>query len=93
MPFVSSIQGWVNQPSIFELENLISNQEALVKQATSNKHSYPQTEDALYMKDQRKRSSFSKHSASNKNQEQSKGFSRTCFTGAGSRETSSGIAG
>ena len=32
MPFISSIQGWVNQPSITELENLLSNQEALMKQ-------------------------------------------------------------
>lgn len=30
-PFVTSIQGWANQPSIEELENLLSNQEALAK--------------------------------------------------------------
>ena len=32
MPFISSIQGWAKQPSIIELENLLSNQEALEKQ-------------------------------------------------------------
>ncbi|KAF7843277.1 Retrovirus-related Pol polyprotein from transposon TNT 1-94 [Senna tora] len=31
-PFVTSIQGWAKQPSIEELENLLSNQEALAKQ-------------------------------------------------------------
>ena len=36
MPFVSSIQGWANQPTVIELENLLSNQEALIKQMTSS---------------------------------------------------------
>ncbi|KAK3001904.1 LOW QUALITY PROTEIN: hypothetical protein RJ639_022194 [Escallonia herrerae] len=31
-PFVTSIQGWSTQPSVEELENLLSNQEALAKQ-------------------------------------------------------------
>ncbi|KAJ0106664.1 hypothetical protein Patl1_19344 [Pistacia atlantica] len=31
-PFVTSIQGWSQKPSIEELENLLSNQEALAKQ-------------------------------------------------------------
>lgn len=31
-PFVTSIQGWSKQPSVEELENLLSNQEALAKQ-------------------------------------------------------------
>lgn len=31
-PFVTSIQGWSTQPSIQELENFLSNQEALAKQ-------------------------------------------------------------
>ena len=31
-PFLTSIQGWANQPSIVELENLLTNQEALVMQ-------------------------------------------------------------
>ncbi|KAH0765121.1 hypothetical protein KY285_000992 [Solanum tuberosum] len=31
-PFVTSIQGWAQQPSVEELENLLSNQEALAKQ-------------------------------------------------------------
>ncbi|KAK3042181.1 hypothetical protein RJ639_001301 [Escallonia herrerae] len=32
MPFVTSVQGWAVQPSVEELENLLSNQEALAKQ-------------------------------------------------------------
>ena len=30
--FVAAIQGWLVQPSLVELENLLANQEALVKQ-------------------------------------------------------------
>ena len=48
MPFICSIQGWTNQSSIVELENLLSNQEALVKQMTG-KH-VPNVEDALFAK-------------------------------------------
>ncbi|XP_071704489.1 uncharacterized protein [Rutidosis leptorrhynchoides] len=32
VPFTTSIQGWSTQPSVEELENLLSNQEALAKQ-------------------------------------------------------------
>ncbi|KAJ7962110.1 Retrovirus-related Pol polyprotein from transposon TNT 1-94 [Quillaja saponaria] len=35
-PFVTSIQGWANQPSVEELENLLSNQEAPAKQMAKN---------------------------------------------------------
>lgn len=35
-PFVTSIQGWPTQPSVEELENLLSNQEALAKQMMKN---------------------------------------------------------
>ena len=35
-PFVTSIQGWANQPSVEELESLLSNQEALPKQMAKN---------------------------------------------------------
>lgn len=31
-PFITFIQGWANQPSLEELQNLLSNQEALTKQ-------------------------------------------------------------
>ncbi|KAG6424918.1 hypothetical protein SASPL_115341 [Salvia splendens] len=52
MPFISSIQGWVNQPSIIELENLLSNQEALVKQIIGgNRQSSSRVEEVLYAKD------------------------------------------
>ncbi|XP_071709236.1 uncharacterized protein [Rutidosis leptorrhynchoides] len=32
VPFITSIQGWTTQPTVEELENLLSNQEALAKQ-------------------------------------------------------------
>ncbi|KAF2320631.1 hypothetical protein GH714_029270 [Hevea brasiliensis] len=35
-PFVTSIQGWAKQPSVEELESLLSNQEALAKQMAKN---------------------------------------------------------
>ncbi|KAA8540328.1 hypothetical protein F0562_024753 [Nyssa sinensis] len=84
MPFISSIQGWANQPSIIELENLLSNQEALMKQmASSNKQSPSQVEDALYTKDKAKSNSFSKHSSGDNKQSktegQSRGNSRSCY--------------
>ncbi|XP_042513289.1 uncharacterized protein LOC122088178 isoform X2 [Macadamia integrifolia] len=41
MPFITSLQGWVNQPSIIDLENLLSNQEALAKQMSSKSISEP----------------------------------------------------
>ncbi|XP_071728349.1 uncharacterized protein [Rutidosis leptorrhynchoides] len=31
VPFITSIQGWATQPSVEELENLLTNQEALAK--------------------------------------------------------------
>ncbi|XVE83610.1 hypothetical protein DITRI_Ditri16bG0101000 [Diplodiscus trichospermus] len=70
MPFISSIQGWSTQQSIIELENLLSNQEVLVKQmATGGKQSLSQGEDILYTKDKtrgkfsnKNYSSDSKHS-------------------------------
>ena len=39
MPFISSVQGWVNQPSIIKLENLLSNQEAMMKQMSKKSSS------------------------------------------------------
>ncbi|KAH7837958.1 hypothetical protein Vadar_020102 [Vaccinium darrowii] len=35
MPSLTSIQGWATKPTIIELENLLSNQEALAKQMAS----------------------------------------------------------
>ena len=37
MPFITSIQGWANQPSVEELENLLSSQEALAKQMNNKR--------------------------------------------------------
>ncbi|KAA8521602.1 hypothetical protein F0562_012275 [Nyssa sinensis] len=84
MPFISLIQGWANQPSIIELENLLSNQEALMKQmASSNKQSPSQVEDAFYTKDKAKSNSFSKHSSvdnkQSKIERQFGGNSKSCY--------------
>ena len=50
MPFVPSIQGWANQPTIIELENSLFNQEALIKQMTSSNKLSPKSEDVLCQK-------------------------------------------
>ena len=55
MPFISSVQEWAVQPSIIDLESLLSNQEALVKQMSSNPHT--QEGNALYARDQGKHKS------------------------------------
>lgn len=38
-PFVTSVQGWAEQPSVEKLENLLTNQEALAKQKISKSES------------------------------------------------------
>ncbi|KAK3039235.1 hypothetical protein RJ639_027939 [Escallonia herrerae] len=48
MPFVTSVQGWVVQPSVEELENLFSNQEALAKQIS--RKSISEADDVLFSK-------------------------------------------
>ena len=70
MPFISSIQGWTNQPSVVELENLLSNQEALVKQMTG-KH-VPDVEDAFFAKDKKVKNAH-KHLYSSSKQKHAKG--------------------
>nr|DAD31904.1 TPA_asm: hypothetical protein HUJ06_010755 [Nelumbo nucifera] len=70
MPFISSIQGWMNQPSIVELENLLSNQEALVKQMSGK---FPNVEDALFVKDKSKTRNAHKHSSSDGKQQKAEG--------------------
>lgn len=45
-PFLTSIQGWANQPSIVELENLLTNQEALAMQMA--KASISENDEALF---------------------------------------------
>ncbi|RWR74934.1 Integrase, catalytic core [Cinnamomum micranthum f. kanehirae] len=83
MPFISSIQGWATQPSIIELENLLSNQEALVKQMTSNdKKSLSLVEDALYTKDQGNKNFFKQGSddtEQSNNEGKFRGNSKGCF--------------
>ncbi|KAK3025135.1 hypothetical protein RJ639_043917 [Escallonia herrerae] len=48
MPFVTSVQGWAVQPSVEELENLLSNQEALAKQIS--RKSISEADDVLFSK-------------------------------------------
>ncbi|KAH6807330.1 hypothetical protein C2S51_028438 [Perilla frutescens var. frutescens] len=84
MPFISSIQGWATQTSIIELENLLSNQEALVKQMVGvNKQSASPVEDALYAKDKGKGKFVNTNNSNGRNypkgDEQSKKFSKECY--------------
>ncbi|XP_073158632.1 uncharacterized protein [Henckelia pumila] len=84
MPFISSIQGWTNQPTIIELENLLSNQEALIKQMSgSSKQSFSRQEDVLYTKDKAKGKFFSKQASGDSKQSkpewQSKNDSNGCY--------------
>lgn len=81
MSFISSVQGWTTQPSIIELEKLLSNQEALMKQMLNQ--STPQADDVLYARDQG-RGKFKQHdnsseSRSDKLDGQSKRNSVTCY--------------
>ena len=50
-PFLTSIQGWSNQPNIIELENLLTNQEALVMQMA--KTSISENDEVLFARKQR----------------------------------------
>ena len=79
MSFVSSIQGWVNQPTVIELENLLSNQEALVKQMTSNNEFSPKSEDVLHVKDLGRQNYHSKPSSTNGKQFRSEESSKKPF--------------
>lgn len=79
MPFISSIQGWVKQPSIIELENLLSNQEALVKQMSEKSTS--NVEDALLVKEGWKTRNAQKYSSSCSKQQNLEGerSNITCY--------------
>ncbi|ESR33725.1 hypothetical protein CICLE_v10006335mg [Citrus x clementina] len=82
MPFISLVQGWPNQPTIIELENLLSNQEAIHKQAANNNNnSTSQVEDVLYTKDQAKNNYSSKQPLGDqfRTEGQSKGKSKGCY--------------
>lgn len=83
MPFTASVQGWANQPSIVELENLLSNQEALVKQmsSTTSASTTSAVEDVLFTKDKGRDKSTTKHVDNGKQQRyaaNSDGNSKTC---------------
>ncbi|KAK3010974.1 hypothetical protein RJ639_010854 [Escallonia herrerae] len=63
MPFVTSVQGWASQPSVEELENLLSNQEALAKQMSLQTES----NDVLFSKENSKSKHFSEAIGGSKN--------------------------
>lgn len=81
IPFISSVQGWPNYPSIIELENLLSNLEAIHKQAANNNNSTSQVEDVLYTKNQGKKNYSSKQPSGDqfRTEGQSKGKSKGCY--------------
>ena len=82
MPFISSVQGWANQPSVIDLENLLSNQEALVKQMTSNNKPLYQADEVLYASDQRMKFSSNNSSGDckqSRSEGQPRGDSKACF--------------
>ena len=79
MPFVFSIQGCANQPTIIELLNLFSNQEVLIKQMTNSNELSPKSENVLYVKDQRRQNFYLKPSSSNGNQLRSEESSKKPF--------------
>ncbi|KAK3011851.1 hypothetical protein RJ639_010447, partial [Escallonia herrerae] len=63
MPFVTSVQGWASQPSVEELENLLSNQEALAKQMSLQTES----NDVLFSKENSNSKHLSEAIGGNKN--------------------------
>lgn len=62
-----------NQHLIIELGNLLSNQEALIKQMASNKESFSQVEHIFYRKDETKKKFSSKHSLGDNKQSKTRG--------------------
>ncbi|KAG8364043.1 hypothetical protein BUALT_Bualt19G0085100 [Buddleja alternifolia] len=62
MPFITSVQGWANQSSILELENLLTNQEALARQM-AGVHISSGSDDVLFSKGKRKSKTTSKGSS------------------------------
>ncbi|KAG8370120.1 hypothetical protein BUALT_Bualt14G0084400 [Buddleja alternifolia] len=62
IPFITSVQGWANQPSILELENLLTNQEALARQM-AGVHISGGSDDVLFSKGKRKSKTTSKGSS------------------------------
>ncbi|KAL0453679.1 UNVERIFIED_CONTAM: Retrovirus-related Pol polyprotein from transposon RE1 [Sesamum latifolium] len=62
-PFVVSVQGWPNQPSVEELENLLSNQEALAKQMARSS----EPNGVLFSKGKFNRKNVSTRNKSNEN--------------------------
>nr|GEX92540.1 uncharacterized protein [Tanacetum cinerariifolium] len=69
--YVAAIQGWQNQPSLVELENLLASQEALIKQMGGV--SIKKDEEALYAN--KGKGNFKQHfrSGSKKNDDKAKG--------------------
>ena len=65
--------------TVIELENLLSNEKALVKQMTSSNEFSPKSEDALYVKDQRTQNYHSKPSSTHEKQFRSEESSKKPF--------------
>lgn len=79
MPFISLTQCWVNQPSIVELENLLSSQEALKEQMVGNKQSQPEVEVVFYTKDKGWAKCSFKRSGNDSNDSKVEGKLKGCF--------------
>ncbi|KAM7490977.1 hypothetical protein LguiA_033898 [Lonicera macranthoides] len=81
MPFISSVQGWAAQPSIEELENLLTNQESLVKQMTFKPIS--EAEEVIFAKEKWRNKGDPKQSSSGgkqlKEESGAKENSRVCY--------------
>lgn len=52
VPFVTSVQGWANQPSLAELENLLASQESLARQMAGSSSSNNEG-SALFVKNKK----------------------------------------
>nr|GEV57600.1 uncharacterized protein [Tanacetum cinerariifolium] len=88
--YVAAIQGWQNQPSLVEFENLLASQEALIKQMGGV--SIKKDEEALYAN--KGKGNFKQHfrSGSKKNDDKAKGHDNesSSRTGGGPKSHSSG---
>ncbi|GKC55148.1 TIR-NBS resistance protein [Tanacetum coccineum] len=88
--YVAAIQGWQNQPSLVEFENLLASQEALIKQMGGV--SIKKDEEALYAN--KGKGNFKQHfrSGSKKNDDKAKGHDdeSSSRTGGGPKSHSSG---
>nr|GMC49313.1 Retrovirus-related Pol polyprotein from transposon TNT 1-94 [Ipomoea batatas] len=69
--FVAAVQGWQEQPSLVEFENLLANQESLAKQMGGA--SLKKEEEALYVKKDRRNTKQHSSGGSNRNDDETRG--------------------